>query len=135
MAEKDTGFRGISKEDHDVLTKAADMYTKLTGETVAAVGKIPVIAPEETDPTIIQKLAEEQLTLQAEVTAKREAAQQAERQLAAGIKGQQEVEPILAPIAAQQAAGSAAAQAAFADKVPSPKGAAKREPMNVKTTG
>ena len=82
----DTEFRGISKEDHDVLTKAADMYTKLTGEPVKAIGQIPVAAAAETDPTVIQKLAEEQLTLQAEVTAKREAAQQAERQLQANRK-------------------------------------------------
>jgi hypothetical protein len=102
------GFKGLKKEDHDTLKKAADMYTRVTGDAVKGVENIPVLPESEGDPSAIEKLAAEDLTRSAETTAKMEEAAQALRREQAGLdeNGHPKSgppEPILAPIAAKQA--------------------------------
>lgn len=106
MAEE---FKGIPKADLEVLKKAARAYETLTGESVKAVGMIPVLPEESEDPAAKAKKAEETLKAEAEVTKKREESQQAERKLRiAQAKGEpgntdeEKLEPILAPEAARQ---------------------------------
>jgi hypothetical protein len=106
--DKGEGFKGLKKSDHESLKKATEMYARVTGEPVANVQNIPVLPEEEGDPSAISKLADEQLTQQAEATAKAEEAAQALRRAEAGLdeNGHPKSgppEPILAPIAAKQA--------------------------------
>lgn len=78
-------FKGLSKADHEKLTRAARMYTTLTGEALDVRG-IPIAAEETDSPEAKAKRAEEELRQQAEVTRKREEADQASRRLASGVR-------------------------------------------------
>lgn len=106
---KGEGFKGLKKEDHDTLKKAAEMYTRVTGETVKGLENIPVLAEGGADPDELNKQAEEELKANAEVAKKREEAEQAERRVRGGLddkgfpKDTGAPEPILAPMAAKQA--------------------------------
>ena len=128
----DEGFKGIPKADHDVLKKAAEMYTRVTGEPVKAIGQVPVLPEQTDDPEAKMKKAEEDLKAQAEATKNLEENKQKERQLrdrqakGLGEKDEDKPEPILAPMAAAQGLKS--------DATPGGPKAKKAEPMNVKTS-
>ena len=84
MAEKDFGLK---REDHQKLTRAARMYSNLTGEDVnGIVSSIPVRS-EEDDAAARAKAAEEDAQRKAEMNRKVEEAQQQARRLQSGQTG------------------------------------------------
>ena len=78
-------FRGLKKEEHEKLTRAAAMYTNMTGEKID-VASIPVYSEEE-DAKAKQKQAENDLKRTAETTRKVEEARQEERRLKIQAEG------------------------------------------------
>jgi hypothetical protein len=109
----ESGFRGVKKDDYEVLQKAAAAWTRLTGEPVKGLDAIPVLPEDPVDPEERAKKASEQLEAEAEVTKKREEAQQAERRVKMnldeeGHPKEGKTEPLLAPMAAKQYEGAKA---------------------------
>lgn len=73
-------FKGLKKDEHEKLVKAARMYTTLTGESLNVSG-IPVAEDESQDPKALQKKDEDELKAQAKATAAAEEARQEQRRL------------------------------------------------------
>lgn len=76
MAE---GFKGLKKEEHEKLVRAAKMYSNMTGESLD-VSSIPVFSEEE-DEKAKNAQAQQELDRQAQVDRRLEEARQEERRI------------------------------------------------------
>lgn len=105
-------YAGMPKKEHEKLTKAVEMYSRLTGESVD-VGSIPVM-PDADDPAAKEameakaKQAETDLEAQAKAQQRKEEADKEARLIAVKIaKGEPldaEEKPVEAPEHARQRA-------------------------------